>query len=304
MSDSWRLEDDQRPHGTAEGTGPRVLLLGATGMLGRAFAAELTARGTPFRAPPRTELDLSDLRAVERFVSHDRSVPPVIIYCAAWTDVDGAEANEADATRVNAEALRILARLTAFDIRIVNFSTDYVFSGDAAAPYPVDAPRAPLNAYGRSKAAGEEVLESLLSADNWLNIRTSWLYAPWGKNFVLTMKRMLHEKPLVKVVNDQRGRPTSAQHLARTTLTLIERRVHGHYHATDGGECTWYEFAAEIKRLAKAPAAVEPCSTAAFPRPARRPGYSVLDIARTEEVTGRMPDWKTNLADVLLALGP
>jgi dTDP-4-dehydrorhamnose reductase len=109
---------------------------------------------------------------------------------------------------------------------------------------------------------------------------------------------------VLKVVNDQRGRPTSAEHLARTTLALLEEDAAGIFHVTDGGECTWFEFAQEVVRLGKAPARVEPCTSAEFPRPAKRPAYSVLDLSRTEELLGPMPSWKKNLADVMKRLEP
>jgi dTDP-4-dehydrorhamnose reductase len=273
-----------------------VLLIGATGMLGRAMAAELRRRGRVFDVPTRAELDLSDLARLDRMQTW-RDLPPLIINCAAWTDVDGAEKHEPEATRINGDAVARLAMLAGMDSRLVTFSTDYVFSGESFAPYPIDAPRSPINAYGRSKAAGEEALEA--RPMSWLNIRTSWLYAPWGKNFVRTMHALTHEKPVLKVVNDQRGRPTSAEHLARATLDMVDLGAEGHHHITDGGECTWCEFAREIGRLGGGTARIEPCTSAEFPRPAKRPAYSVLDISETERLIGPMPDWKTNLADVV-----
>jgi len=132
----------------------------------------------------------------------------------------------------------------------------------------------------------------------WLNIRTSWLYAPWGLNFVRTIAKLLREKPSIKVVNDQRGRPTSAEHLAAATLRMIDAGAAGMHHITDGGECTWFDFAQEIGRLTGATGKVEPCTSAEFPRPAKRPGYSVLDLTETERLIGPMPDWKRNLAEV------
>jgi dTDP-4-dehydrorhamnose reductase len=144
------------------------------------------------------------------------------------------------------------------------------------------------------------------SRGEWLHIRTSWLYAPWGKNFVRTIAAASGSKPELRVVDDQRGRPTSAEHLARVTQALIERGVRGHWHATDGGECSWFEFAREVVRLAGngARCRVSPCTSAEFPRPAKRPSYSVLDISATEALLGPMPDWRENLADVVRRLEP
>lgn len=310
MSGTWRAQE-RRTGGASHPSKKRgIVLIGAGGMLGRAFAAELRARNLEYTALTRAELDLADPESVERAASRREWVcrGPYILNCAAWTDVDGAEANEAKATAVN--ALTGLVRIArSWEAITVNFSTDYVFNGNASSPYTVDMKREPLNAYGRSKAAGEKTLESF--PETWFNIRTSWLYEAWGKNFVLTMRKLLMEKPVIRVVNDQRGRPTSATHLARTTLALLDRasvgshaEFGGHYHITDGGECTWYEFAREIGRLSGAPGRVEPCTSAEFPRPAKRPAYSVLDLSQTEALLGPMPDWRINLADVLRRVAP
>jgi dTDP-4-dehydrorhamnose reductase len=275
-------------------SGPSLVLIGAGGMLGRAFREELGRRGEAFTALTRAQIELSRPGGVAA------AIPPTartVINCAAWTNVDGAEASEAEATAVNGAAVGALAaRCRELGAALVTYSTDYVFNGAATAPYRTDQARDPLNAYGRSKAVGEELLER--SGARYLNLRTSWLYAPWGNNFVRTIARLLREKPSIKVVDDQRGRPTSAEHLARATLALIESGATGTLHATDGGECTWCGFAREIGRLTGAPGKVEPCTSAEFPRPAKRPAYSVLDLSQTERLIGPMPDWKANLADV------
>ncbi|GIW73834.1 MAG: NAD(P)-dependent oxidoreductase [Phycisphaerales bacterium] len=272
--------------------GSTVALLGATGMLGRALAQALRSRGVRLVVVGRDQVDLADPDTIDRMPACD-----VLLNAAAWTDVDAAEANEPLATQVNGHAI---ARLLAVDRigLLVTFGTDYVFDGRAREPYAVDHPRRPINAYGRSKAVGESALESV-DRERWLHVRTSWLYAPWGRNFVLTMHRLLAERPLVRVVDDQRGRPTSAEHLASVTLALIERGARGHWHATDGGSCTWYELAAEVGRLTGAAATLEPCGSDQFPRPAARPAYSVLDLSATEAALGPMPHWKENLADAL-----
>jgi dTDP-4-dehydrorhamnose reductase len=277
-----------------------LVLIGSRGMLGRAFFQEFAQRGRPFTPLNREQLDLSKPDDIAL------ALPPrtrIVINCAAWTNVDGAEKNEAAATRVNAEGLKALAQACEeMGALLVNYGTDYVFSGDVTQPYTTNEKRRPINAYGRSKAAGEAAL--VQSGCDFLHIRTSWLYAPWGANFVRTINKAAHEKPVLKVVNDQRGRPTSAEHLARTTLALLDEGAAGIYHATDGGECTWFEFAQEIVRLANAPATVEPCTSAEFPRPAKRPAYSVLDLTETEELVGPLPHWEANLADVMKRLEP
>lgn len=280
--------------------GGPVLIVGGRGMLARAFAGELSRLGVEHAAVGRPELDITDSDATLRHIADGRWT--VVLNCAAWTNVDGAETDEAGATRVNGTGVANL-RDACFERQalLVNFGTDYVFSGTGTRPYLIDEPLAPLNAYGRSKAAGERELASMLEV---LHIRTSWLYAPWGNNFVRTMARLLREKPSLKVVNDQRGRPTSAEHLARVTLALITAGARGTFHAADGGECTWFEFTIQIGRLTGSTAEVEPCTSAEFPRPAKRPAYSVLDLSQTESLIGPMPDWRANLADVVTRLEP
>jgi dTDP-4-dehydrorhamnose reductase len=185
---------------------------------------------------------------------------------------------------------------------LLHFSTDYVFDGKASAPYRADAPVDPLGAYGRTKAAGEQAIHA--SGARHLIVRTSWLYAPWGNNFVRTMARLTRDKPSLKVVDDQRGRPTSAEHLAATALALLDRGATGTFHVTDGGECTWYEFTLAIAKQLGRTCTIAPCTTAEFPRPAPRPAYSVLDLSQTEALLGPMPDWRVNLVEVLARLEP
>ncbi|MBX3357098.1 MAG: dTDP-4-dehydrorhamnose reductase [Phycisphaeraceae bacterium] len=285
--------------------GPRarqpVVLIGFTGMLGWSWHGLLEQadllHGVRVDVPDRSSVDLANPESIRRLaVGGYRTY----INCAAWTDVDGAEANEAAARRVNGEGVGALAKVCRDEgALLVHFSTDYVFDGDSDTPYPVDHPRSPINAYGRTKVVGEELIEA--SGCEYLLIRTSWLYATSGKNFVRTIVDLAKNKPCLRVVNDQRGRPTSCDHLASTALSLIAREARGTFHVTDGGECTWFEFATEIVRLAGLAhrCEVAPCTSAEYPRPARRPAYSVLDLSRAERLVGRMPDWKDNLADVM-----
>jgi dTDP-4-dehydrorhamnose reductase len=277
---------------------PKTLIVGAGGMLGRAWRETLDAADEPYRPLTRAELDITDAAAVAK------SIPAgvkVVVNCAGWTDVDGAEEHEAEATKLNGDAVGILARhCAAIHATLVHYSTDYVFSGEAETPYPVDAPLSPASAYGRSKAAGERALQD--AGGPHLLIRTSWLYAPWGHNFVRTMLRLTAERDTLKVVDDQRGRPTSATHLAATTRQLLAADARGTFHVTDGGECTWHGLAKEIARQASSPGEtcdVQPCTTADFPRPAPRPAYSVLDLSKAEAIVGPMRVWKQSLKDVI-----
>lgn len=278
---------------------PRVLIVGGQGMLARAFSDELRKRGTAFRSADLPELDLRDAASIERAVLERDSL---VLNCAAFTDVDGAEAREADATAINGTGVAALAaRCKQVGARLVHYSTDYVFNGQAAAPYAVDHPREPLNAYGRSKAVGEELLER--SGADHLLIRTSWLYAPWGKNFVLTMRGLMAERSEIRVVNDQVGRPTSAQYLVERTLALLDRNAaSGTYHVTNGGQCSWHDFAAAIASYEYRECRVLPCTSAEFQRPAKRPAYSVLDLSKTEALIGPSVDWRESLHAVLRQL--
>ncbi|HEY4185039.1 MAG TPA: dTDP-4-dehydrorhamnose reductase [Polyangia bacterium] len=284
---------------------PKVLLIGADGMLGRAFRELLARERAPFRSLMFPEIDLTSDESVDRALAADMDVD-VVINCAAWTDVDGAETREEEATAVNgAGAGRLAVRCAARGALLVHYSTDYVFNGEASSPYPVEAPLDPVNAYGRSKAVGERLLAA--SGCRHLLLRTSWLYAPWAKNFVRTIAELAKKRDTLRVVEDQRGRPTSAEHLARVSWTLLGQALvggepHRTFHVTDGGACSWFEFARAITDRVAPQCRVEPCLAAEFPRPARRPTYSVLDIGDTETAVGFMSPWRDNLADVLARL--
>jgi dTDP-4-dehydrorhamnose reductase len=278
----------------------QVLVIGGSGMLGRAIGERLAARGSAFIAPPRAELDLLAPNTLQRWLPGIRTV----INCSAWTDVDGAEANPDAADALNGHAVGTLARACrAAGAVLVHYGTDYVFSGQATQPYPLNAPIAPINAYGRSKALGEaQIAEEVTRGLSALVLRTSWLYAPWGKNFVRTIADAARKRPELKVVNDQHGRPTSAEHLADCTLRLLDAGARGTLHATDGGQTSWFGFAQRIAAKVNPACVVHPCSSAEFPRPARRPSYSVLDLAPIERLIGPMPPWEHNLDAVLARL--
>lgn len=271
------------------------LVTGAAGMLGRSWTRLLEARGVDHLAPSRNLLDITKDDAVERSL-----VPGTkwVINCAAWTDVDGAESHAEDADAVNGLAVARLAdRCLKVGAKLVHYSTDYVFDGEASSPYPVDHQRAPINAYGRSKALGEELLER--SRVDHLLVRSSWLYAPWGKNFVLAMRDLVETRTNLRVVDDQRGRPSSCDHIAEATLALIGQDRLGTYHVCDGGECTWFELASLIRDIVNPQCTIEPCTTEEFPRPASRPAYSVLDLTGTEQVLGPISDWKDRVTRML-----
>jgi dTDP-4-dehydrorhamnose reductase len=279
---------------------PPILIVGDRGMLGRAFRELLSHQVRAYQGVDLPDVDAAEPRQVADLFAKPWSA---VINCAAFTNVDTAESNEAAALRGNATAPKLVSEACArAGVPFLHFSTDYVFSGQATSPYLVDAPMQPLGAYGRTKAAGEDAIRA--SGGRYLIARTSWLYAPWANNFVRTMAKLTRDKPSLKVVSDQRGRPTSAEHLARTSLALLDRGASGTFHVTDGGECSWFDFTVAIAQKLGRTCTIEPCTTAEFPRPAQRPAYSVLDLSKTEALLGPMPDWHDNLASVLARLEP
>ncbi len=272
-----------------------IVIVGAGGMLGTAWANLLTSQARRFEPTTRATLDLGK---PESFSIIAKLKPAAVVNCAGYTRVDDAEANEAEARLVNAIGPGLLAKACAdAGVPLIHYSTDYVFEGNASAPYSVDAATGPLNAYGRTKLEGEAMIRQ--AGGPHLILRTSWLYAPWGVNFVRTIAGKANSVPVLKVVHDQRGRPTSAQHLASASLRLLDLGHTGTFHVTDSGHCTWFELAREIVRLIGAPCPVEPCTTADVPRPARRPSFSVLALDRTEAILGPMPAWQDNLRAVI-----
>ena len=249
----------------------RWVVTGAGGMLGHDLVAQLEGAVLGLT---REQLDITRLDAVRQVVQPG----DVVINAASWTDVDGAESSEAAAYEVNAGGARNLAiACRESGARMVQVSTDYVFSGDATSPYSEDARVDPRTAYGRTKAAGEAAVHEELPGQAWV-VRTAWLYGAHGPNFVSTMRRLESERPTVEVVNDQRGQPTWSRDLARQISLMVSSAAPpGIYHATASGETTWYELARSVFRLIGAdPNRVIPTTTDHFPRPARRPAFSVL----------------------------
>ena len=261
----------------------RILLTGAGGMLARAVRREFEERDHEVVALDRPALDVTDAVAVERTIRSVR--PDAVIQCAAYTAVDDAEREEARAHLVNAEATRHVARACrAVGARLVYPSTDYVFDGRGREPYRPDHPTAPINAYGRSKLAGEDAARE---AGEYLVVRTSWLYGAGGKNFVATMIELGRAGRPLRVVDDQRGSPTWTGTLAAVFADLLEREAPaGVYHACNRGETTWYGLAREALRLAGIEVEITPVTTAEFPRPAVRPAYSGLDCGAPEAGVG------------------
>ena len=276
----------------------RWLVTGAGGMLGRDLVSVLSAAGHDVTAARRADLDITDATAVKAAVAgHD-----VVVNAAAWTDVDGAEADEAAATAVNGTGTRhVAAACAATGARLLHVSTDYVFPGDATAPYPEDAPTDPVNGYGRSKLAGEVAVRDLLPDTGYI-VRTAWLYGAHGPNFVATMLRLAQSRDIVDVVDDQRGQPTwsfaLAEQLVRLGLAAVDGTARaGAYHGTASGETTWFGLArAVFEEAGLNPARVHPTTSDKFVRPARRPAFSVLGHDRWAAAgLAPLPHWRTML---------
>jgi dTDP-4-dehydrorhamnose reductase len=236
----------------------------------------------------RAELDIADRAAVERALAEVR--PDAVINCAAYTNVDGAEADEDGAARVNGEgAENVAAAAAAVGAFVVQPSTDYVFDGTKREPYVESDPTGPRSAYGRSKLAGEHATAQV--NPRHAIVRTSWLFGMDGKNFVETMLGLSGD---LKVVDDQVGCPTYTGHLAEALVELAGGRLTGVVHVAGSGTCSWHDFAAEIfRQAAKGDVELRPCTTEEYPRPAPRPAYSVLASERPD--APRLPDWREGL---------
>ena len=250
-----------------------------------------------------TSLEQMDICSVES-LSEGLKGADIVVNCAAYTNVEAAEDNAEEAMSVNRDGVRNIATIcTERGIKLIHISTDFVFGGDVErrTPYLESDTPAPINIYGRTKAEGEC---EAMKAPEAIVLRTSWLYAPWGKNFLNTILARAKEGAELRVVDDQRGTPTSALGLAEAIVAIIEsgawRRMSGIYHYSDLGECTWYDFAREILHKAKIDANITPCKSSDWPSKAQRPHYSVLDksrIASSNIVT--LKTWQERLEEVI-----
>ncbi len=262
----------------------RVLVTGATGMLGSDLAPVLAAAGHEVLARPHSDLDIADEKAVARALRE--LAPDVVVNCAAFTKVDDCE-TDPRAFEVNARAVGFLADACGHvSAQLVQMSTDFVFDGEKGSPYAEDDAVGPLSAYGRSKRAGEE---EALRLPGSLVVRASWLFGRSGWNFVeAILKQVEAGRTRLTVVTDQVGRPTATTDLSEAVAALLDAGASGVYHFANRGEVSWNEFAREILWLAgRHDVAVEPTTAAALARPARRPAYSVLDTGKYERLTGR-----------------
>ncbi|HUH56711.1 MAG TPA: dTDP-4-dehydrorhamnose reductase [Rhodanobacter sp.] len=302
----------------------KALLLGANGQLGRTFLDHgALAAHTDLVSASRDGVlttggagETADLSMPESLPALlDRVQPDVIVNAAAYTAVDRAEQEEALATRVNGEAVGVLGQwAAAHGALVVHYSTDYVFDGSQAQPYAVDAPTAPVNAYGRSKLAGEEALRR--SGADHLIFRTAWVYAAHGHNFLRTMLRLGAERDELRVVADQHGAPTDTGLIADVTLAVLDRwqqadseqrrQLNGIHHLVASGATTWHGFATAIFNEAVAEGLLEraprvlPIASDEFPTPAKRPAWSLLDnTLLCTRFSVELPDWRQGLSNVI-----
>ena len=274
-----------------------LLITGVHGQLGRALEKLARQRGLSVAGHDLDTLDICDRSAVAELVG--TLGPRTLINCAAFTAVDACEADEATATAVNGTAVgHLAAACNAAGAHLVQLSTDYVFAGDGARPYTEADPVSPASAYGRGKLEGERLART---ADRHLIVRTAWLYGHGGANFVEAIRRQIDGgASSLRVVADQVGSPTFCGDLAEALLDLVDAGAEGIVHAVNSGSTSWHGFALEIARRLGVEVEVHAVTTADYPRPARRPAYSILDTSRLAGMIGRhLPPWQEALARYL-----
>ncbi|WP_141336619.1 dTDP-4-dehydrorhamnose reductase [Paenibacillus sp. tmac-D7] len=279
----------------------KVLVTGAKGQLGQDVVSLFQQQQHDVWGMTRNELDITDQ---EQCISKISEIQPdVIVHCAAYTAVDQAETDEDQAYAVNAVGTRNLAvAAEQFGSKLCYISTDYVFDGQASKPYTEYDNTNPTGVYGKSKRAGEWLVQNLSS--KFFIVRTSWVFGLHGNNFVKTMLKLAQERSQLKVVHDQIGSPTYTADLAEFILQLVSTEKYGIYHASNAGVCSWFEFAKAIFEERGINITVDPCTTEEFPRPAPRPKYSVMDhlSIRTNGFED-MRHWRDALRDFLAKLG-
>ncbi|MDD6181720.1 MAG: dTDP-4-dehydrorhamnose reductase [Desulfovibrionaceae bacterium] len=275
-----------------------LILGGRTGLLGQALMRTLAARGWEVSALGREDGQVDDCAFLSECIGTTQ--PDVIFNTIAWTQVDAAEDQPDDALHWNRGLPDALARcIKGRPVHLVHYSTDFVFPGTGERPWTEDAPTRPLNAYGRTKLAGEQVLRQLIPQQCCI-LRTAWLFGPGRRNFVSTMLELGRSRDVLHVVHDQVGSPTYSLDLAQWSAVLAERRTAGLFHAVNGGRASWCELASEAVALAGAHCRVEPIASADWPQKAVRPAFSVLDTSRLAAELGVPPrPWPQALRDYI-----
>ncbi len=272
----------------------KVLVTGVKGQLGYDVVKECEKRGIEALGVDVEEMDITDREACGRAIT--AAAADAVIHCAAYTAVDAAEDNEELCRKVNAEGTRNIAKVCReLDIKMMYFSTDYVFNGEGTRPWKPDDPRAPLNVYGQTKYEGELAVQELL--EKYFILRIAWVFGVNGKNFIKTMLRLGQERGAVSVVDDQIGSPTYTRDLARLVVDMIQTDRYGIYHATNEGLCSWYEFACQIfKKAGMDQVSVTPVDSSAFSVKAKRPKNSRMDKSKLlENGFEPLPSWQDAL---------
>ena len=282
----------------------KILVTGANGQLGSELRKQLDSEFPDSVIYTGSDiLDLTDLKAVEAFVANNDITH--VVNCAAYTAVDRAEEEKMQCAQVNIDAVKNIALAAdAIGAKIIHISTDYVFDGTNHRPYKESDKVNPISQYGTTKRKGETALLAL--APEAIIIRTSWLYSPYGNNFVKTMLRKAETQNEVRVVCDQIGTPTYTRDLAKAIVRILRSHqwVPGIYHFSDEGAASWYDFAQAIFRIARRNIKVTPISTEDYPTPATRPFYSLLDRSRIKATYGvEIPHWEEALTDCLREMG-
>lgn len=278
----------------------KVIVTGGTGQLATAIAKLCTQSKNSYIITSIEELDICSVESVSRGVMD----ADIVINCAAYTNVEAAEENIEEATRINRDGVANIAKVARErGIKLIHISTDFVFGGDneRTTPYHEQEAPSPINVYGKTKAEGEA---EALTAPGAIVLRTSWLYAPWGHNFVNTIIGRARQGAELRVVDDQRGTPTSAISLAQAIIEIIEsgawQTMEGIYHYSDLGESSWYDFAKEILRIAEVETHITPCKSSEWQSKAKRPHYSVLDKSRIAELgIVALKPWQERLREVI-----
>ncbi|MGC2196806.1 MAG: dTDP-4-dehydrorhamnose reductase [Terriglobales bacterium] len=276
----------------------RVTIFGATGLLGKALIGEW--REDQVTGLGSRHVDIRSEEQVQAAITRHR--PEWIVLAAAYTDVDGCETNRDLAFDVNCKgAANVVREATRAGTRLIFLSTDYVFDGMKGRPYEIDDPLAPQSVYGQTKAAAEVEIRKILP--ECCILRTSWVFGVGGKCFPDTILQLAGSRKELEVVDDQRGCPTYTVDLARTIISLCRHGATGTVHATNRGDCTWFDFASEIVASAGLHTQVKPTSSEKFVRPAKRPKYSVLSSASLEPYGILMPTWRDAMLRYLAERG-
>lgn len=278
----------------------KVIVTGGTGQLATAIAKLCTQSKNSYIITSIEELDICSMESVSRGLQD----ADIVINCAAYTNVEAAEENIEEATRINRDGVANIAKVARErGIKLIHISTDFVFGGDneRTTPYSEQEAPSPINVYGKTKAEGEA---EALTAPGAIVLRTSWLYAPWGHNFVNTIIGRARQGAELRVVDDQRGTPTSAISLAQAIIEIIEsgawQTMEGIYHYSDLGESSWYDFAKEILRIAEVETRITPCKSSEWQSKAKRPHYSVLDKSRIAKLgIVALKPWQERLCEAI-----